>query len=55
MINNIDDHEIIQLKNNYIPKGLAPLENMFENNDVAKNIGVKPRHEDVEDINVGTE
>ena len=54
MINNIADHEIIQLKNSCIPKGLVPLEKLFENNDVAKNLGVNPSHEDVEDINVGT-
>ena len=54
MINNIADHEIIQLKNNCIPKGLVPLEKMFENNDVAKNPGVKPSDEYVEDVNVGT-
>ena len=28
---------------------------MFKNNDVTKNPGVKPSHEDVEDINVGIE
>ena len=54
-INNIIDHEIIQLKNNCIPKGMVPLEKLFENNDVAKNPGVKPSHKDVEDINVGIE
>lgn len=42
------------MKNNYIPKGLVPLKKLFENNDVAKNPGVKPSHKDVEDINVGT-
>ena len=26
LINNIVDHEIIQLKNNCLPKGLVPLE-----------------------------
>lgn len=55
LINNIVDHEIIQLKNNCIPKGLVPLEKLFENNNVAKNPGVKPSHEDVKDINFGTE
>ena len=55
MINNIVDHDIIQLKSNYILKGLVPLEKLFENNDVAKNPGVKPSHENVEDVNVGTE
>lgn len=43
------------MKNNCIPKGLVLLEKLFENNDVAKNHGVKPSHEDVEDINVGIE
>ena len=54
MINNIVDHEIIQLKNNCIPKGLVPLDKLFENNDVANNPGVEPSREDVEDINVVT-
>lgn len=48
------DHEITQLKNNCIPKGLVPLEKLFDSNDVAKSLGVKPSHEDVEDVNIGT-
>jgi len=43
------------LKNNCNPKGLVPLEKLFEKIDVAKNPTVKPSHEDVEDANVGTE
>ena len=43
------------MKNNCIPKGLVPLESLFDNNDVAKNLGVKPSHEDVEDANIGIE
>lgn len=43
------------MKNNCIPKGLVHLEKLFENNDVVKNPRVKPSHEDVEDVNVGTE
>ena len=54
-INSIVDHEIMQLKNNCIPKGLVPLEKLFDNNDVAKSPGVKPSHKDVEDVNIGTE
>lgn len=54
-INNIFDHDITQMKNNCIPKGLVPLEKLFENNDMEKNPRVKPSHEDVEDVNVGTE
>ena len=46
---------IIQLKNNFIPKGLIPLENFFDQNDVAKNPKVKPTENLVEDRNIGTE
>ena len=47
--------DIIQLKNNYIPKGLVPLEDLFEKNDVAKNPKVTPNSEEVEDFNIGTD
>lgn len=30
----IVDHDIIQLSNNFIPKGLIPLEKLFDQNDV---------------------
>ena len=30
----IVDHDIIQLSNNFIPKGLIPLEKLFNQNDV---------------------
>jgi hypothetical protein len=53
-INNIVYHEIIQLKNNCTPKGLVPLQKLFYSNDVAKSPGVKPSHEEVEDVNIGT-
>ena len=46
---------IIQLKNNFIPRGLIPLEKCFDQNDVAKNHKVKPAENVVEDRNIGTE
>jgi hypothetical protein len=46
--------DIIQLKNNIIPKGLVPLENMFDENDVAKNPRITASEEDMEDCNIGT-
>lgn len=46
---------IIQLKNNYIPKGLVPLEDMFDKNDVFKNPKVTPNNDEVEDFNIGTD
>ena len=47
--------DIIQLKNNFIPKGLIPLEKLFDQNDVAKNPKVKPVEDAVENRNIGTE
>ena len=55
LINSIVDHEIIQLKNNCITKGLVPLEKLFDINDMAKSPRVKPSDEDVEDGNIGIE
>ena len=47
--------DIIQLKNNFIPRGLIPLEIFFDQNDVAKNPKVKPVENVVEDKNIGIE
>ena len=47
--------DIIQLKNNSIPKGLVPLEDLFDKNDVAKNPKVTPNNEEVEDFNIVTD
>ena len=33
----ISNHDIIQLSNNFIPKGLIPLEKLFDQNDVLRN------------------
>ena len=46
--------DIIQLKNNFIPRGLIPLERLFDQNDVAKNPKVKLVGDAVEDKNIGT-
>ena len=47
--------DIIQLKNNFIPRGLIPLEKNFDQNDVANKPKVKPVENVVEDRNIGTE
>lgn len=54
-LNHIAEKDIIQLSTNNIPKGLVPLEELFDNNDVAKSTGVKPNGEEVQDVNIGTE
>ena len=43
------------MKNNFIPRGLIPLEFFFDQNDVAKNPKVKPAENAVEDRNIGIE
>ena len=47
--------EIIQLKRNTNPKGQIPLEELFDDNDVAKNPKVTLNDVKVEDCNIGTE
>ena len=40
LLTHLRDKEIIQLKNNSFPKGLVPLEELFDHNDVAKPLGL---------------
>jgi hypothetical protein len=42
----------MQSKNNYIPKGLIPLQGLFDENDVARNPKVIPNSDEVEDYNI---
>jgi hypothetical protein len=53
--NQIAGKDIMQLKNNTIPKGLVPLEKLFDNNDVAKSPKITANDGDVEDCNIGTQ
>lgn len=54
-LKNISGREILQLKNNCIPKGLVPLEKLFDNNDVAHQPKMTPNADEVEDCNIRTE
>jgi hypothetical protein len=47
--------EILQLKDNVFPRGLVPLEELFDFNDVAKKPKIEPTGAEVEDCNIGTE
>ena len=47
--------DIIQLKSNSFPRGLVPLEDIFDSNDVAKSPKVAPRDDEVDECNIGTE
>jgi hypothetical protein len=51
---HLGDKEIIQLKNNSFLKGLVPLEELFDHNDVANTPGVVPSETELEDFNIGT-
>jgi hypothetical protein len=50
-----EDLEILQLKDNVFPRGLVPLEELFDFNDVAKKPKIEPTGAEVEDCNIGTE
>ena len=46
--------EILQLNENIIPKGLIPLEEIVDQDDVARKLSLVPIDKGVEDINLGT-
>lgn len=50
-----DDPEILNLKDNFFPKGLVPLEDLFDSNDVARKPKMEPLRVDIEECNIGTE
>ena len=43
------------MKNNFFPKGLVPLEDLFDSNDVARKPKMEPLKDDIEDINIGAD
>jgi hypothetical protein len=47
--NQIAGRDIVQLKSNIIPKGLVPLEKLFDNNDVVRSPNITVNEGDVED------
>jgi hypothetical protein len=53
-LNKIVDHQIIQLPSNHIPKGLIPLEILFDGNDVAVKGRVSGDNVDIAECNIGT-
>jgi ribonuclease HI len=54
-LNKIASHHIVQLPSNHIPKGLVPLERLFDRNDVAIKVKGSTDDVDVTECNVGTE
>jgi hypothetical protein len=50
----IANHCMLVLKNNQIPKGLIPLERLFDQNDIPLKSTLQPQPEEVEDCDIGT-
>ena len=48
------DTEIINLKDNQLPKGLTPLEDLFDSNDIPFRPKMEPVKADMEECNLGT-
>jgi hypothetical protein len=51
----IANHRMLVLKNNQIPKGLIPLERLFDRDDIPLKSTLQPQPEEVEDCDIGTE
>ena len=50
--NSLGGKDIVQLKNNHIPRGLIPLDNRFDQNDVARDPKMNHVDDVVEDKNI---
>jgi hypothetical protein len=53
-LNKIVDHKIVQFPNNHIPRGLVPLERLFDRNDVVVKVQGSNENVDVTECNLGT-
>jgi hypothetical protein len=54
-LNKIANHHIVQLPTNHIPKGLVPLERLFDGNDVVVKFKGSTDDVDITECNIGTE
>jgi ribonuclease HI len=54
-LNKIAERNIVQLPNNHIPRGLVPLERLFDRNDVALKGEISEDDADTTQCNIGTE
>ena len=46
--------EVIELKDNFLPIGLTPLEDIFDSNDIPRKPKMQPLNAAIEDCNIGT-
>jgi len=53
-LNTIANHEVIELKTSHFPKGLVPLETLFESNDVRVEPTIQSSEDKIISCNLGT-
>ena len=49
-----EESEIIDLKDNFLPTGLTPFEDIFNSNDIHRKPKMQPLNAEIEDSNIGT-
>ena len=49
-----EETKVINLKDNFLPKGLPPLEYLLDSNDVPRKPKMEPFRSDIEECNIGT-
>jgi hypothetical protein len=54
LLKTIVGHDIVEMKTNHIPRGLAPLEKLFDNNDFSIGATMKNQEEEITDWSIGT-
>jgi len=47
------DIEVIELKDNFFPIGLTPLEDIFDSNDIPRKPKMQPLNAEIKDCNIG--
>ena len=50
-----EEFEVLQFKDNIIPRGLVPLEELFDFNYVARKLKMEPTKANIEECNIGSE
>lgn len=50
-----EEFDTLQLKDNILPRGLVPMEELFDFNDVAKKPKIEPTGATIEECNIGSE
>jgi hypothetical protein len=53
-MNKVVGHINVELKKNHIPRGLVPLERLFNSNDVSREVSIKNQEEEVMEYNIET-